>query len=233
VRNSPVSAGGQAPVDRSEILKGYEVAKDQYVVFEPRELAALKAQTSTELEITEFTKLEEIDPVYFDTSYYVAPDKGGEKPYALLFRALTETGYVALGSFAMHGREHATVIRPGKRGLLLHTLFRAAEVRASEEYPAILDEVAAKELELAKMLVKALAGKFDPEAFKDSREEKLRELIASRSRTAVKESSAPSKAAAPVVDILEALKKSLEKARKPVTRESAPAKRERRAKSSR
>jgi DNA end-binding protein Ku len=225
VRNSHVGESGRAPVDRSDILKAFEVEKDQYVVFEPRELAALKAETSTELEISEFVKLEEIDPVYFDTSYYVSPDKGGEKPYALLFRALTDSGYVALGSLAMHGREHATVIRPGKHGLLLHTLFRATEVRGMEEYRGDAEEVGSKELQLATMLVKALAGKFDPEKFRDTREEKLKELIASRGTTGVRERGEPRKPAAPVIDILEALKKSLEKARKPVIREAAPRRR--------
>jgi DNA end-binding protein Ku len=123
------------------------------VTFQPSELAALRPQTSTELSIAEFVRLEEIDPIFFETSYYAAPDRGGEKPYALLFAALAETEYAAIGSLAMHGREHATVIRPGRRGLILHSLFYENEVRADEEYKTDSTMVSAKELELAKTVI--------------------------------------------------------------------------------
>ena len=89
-----------------------------------------------ELGITEFVRLAEIDPVFFDVSYYVEPEAGAEKPYALLFTALVDSGYAALGSLAMHGREHVAVIRPGRRGLILHTIFYAKEVRPEGEYAA-------------------------------------------------------------------------------------------------
>ena len=136
VRFTPVTGAAgaaAAPVERPQLLKGYEIDKDQYVVFEPKEVAALRPPTSTELTIGEFVKLDEIDPVYFDVSYYLAPDRGAEKPYAVLFSALNQSGYAAIGTLAMHGREHAAVIRPGKSGLILHTLFYAKEVRSTEE----------------------------------------------------------------------------------------------------
>src|SRR5262249_11161927 len=145
----------------------------------------LRPKTSSQLEIAEFVRLEEIDPIFFETSYYVAPDRAGEKPYALLFQALSETEYAAIGSLAMHGREHATVIRPGKRGLLLHTLFYANEVRADEEQKADPELVTPKELELAKLFVRALAARFEPEKLKDTFEERLQELIRKRSETAI------------------------------------------------
>src|SRR4051794_18878043 len=106
VRLEPVSGPAGAPVQRSEMLKGYEVSKDQFVVFEPGEITALRPRTSSALELTEFVKLEEVDPAYYETSYYVQPDTGGEKAYALLFAALKQTGRAGIGSFAMHGREH-------------------------------------------------------------------------------------------------------------------------------
>lgn len=221
VHNQPVGEAAEARIERSDILKGYEIEPDRYVTFQPREVAALRAPTSTELAITEFVQLEEIDPLFFDASYYVAPDGGGEKGYALLHRALAESGYAAIGALAMHGREHATVIRPGRRGLVAHTLFYANEVRADEEPAADDGLVNPKELELAKLFVRALAAHFDPAKLKDAFQERLRALIQSRTETA----AAPRpRERAPIVDIMEALRKSLEMARKPPARESTQTK---------
>jgi DNA end-binding protein Ku len=171
------------------------------------------------VDISEFVRLQEIDPIYFETSYYAAPDNGGEKAYALLYRALAETGYAAIGSLAMHGREHATIIRPGKRGLIIQTLFYQNEVRAEEEYHTDAALVNPKELDLAKTLVRAMATPFDAAKLKDTFEERLKELIQARAEEAVSlyergEGEGPKKA--PVVDIMEALRKSLEMAKKPV-----------------
>ena len=204
----------ETPIEKPQLLKGYEIEPDRYVTFEPREVAALRPQTSSELGIAEFVRLAEIDPIFFETSYYAAPDRGGEKPYSLLYRALFETGYAAIGSLAMHGREHAAVIRPGRRGLILHTLFYANEVRADEEHAADQGLVNPKELELAELFVGALAAKFEPTKLKDTFEERLRELIQKRASTAVEPASETTKHK-PMVDIMEALRKSLELTRKP------------------
>jgi DNA end-binding protein Ku len=224
VRHLAVGEVTEEPVQQPEILKGYEIEKDRYVTFEPREVAALRPETSSELDIAEFVRLEEIDPIFFETSYYVAPDRGGEKAYALLFKVLAETDYAALGSLAMHGREHATAIRAGERGLILHTLFYANEVRAAEEYPSDASLVTAKELELAKVFVRALAGSFNPGKLKDAFEERLQDLIRARSQTAIAAYKHGDVAKpAPVVDIMEALRKSLMMARKPVKSEKSVA----------
>jgi DNA end-binding protein Ku len=216
VHNAPVDGSG-AP-----LLKGYELEEDQYVVLEPKEIAALRPRTSTELNIMEFVLLEEIDPIFFDTSYYIWPDRGGEKPYAILLEALRKSGHVALGSVAMHGRVHAVVIRPATRGLALHTLYYANEVRANEEYSSDPKVVSTKELELATMLVQALAAKFEPEKLKDTFEDRLRELIDSRARVVVASEHHPMEPGrAKVVDLMETLRKSLEMARKPVKSEGA------------
>ena len=114
VRNAPVSGLTEEPVQRTEILKGYEVAKDEYVVLAPEEVAALRPRTSSELEIESLVKVGEIDPVYYETSYYVVPEAGGERAYALLFATLKETGHAGMGSLAMHGREHVALIRAGE-----------------------------------------------------------------------------------------------------------------------
>lgn len=216
VHHTPNNETAGAP-----ILKGYEIEKDQYVVLKPSEVAALRPRTSTEMGISEFVLLQEIDPTFFDTSYYVVPERGGEKPYAILFEALRRSGYVALGTVAMHGREHAVVVRPASRGLVVHTLFHANEVRSSEEYASDATLAGRKELELATMLVEALAAKFEPAKLKDTYEERLQELIDARAQSTVSsDASREVPAKAPVVDILDALRKSLEKARKPMQSES-------------
>src|SRR5262249_4625399 len=144
-----------APVPRTEILKGYELAKDEFVVLEPEEVAALRPRTSAELEITEFVKVGEIDPLYYETSYYIVPEAGGEKAYNLLFATLKETGHAGMGSLAMHGREHVALIRAGRDALVLHSMFYANEV-GRPGYQVQGEVTSAKELGLAKMLVGAL-----------------------------------------------------------------------------
>jgi DNA end-binding protein Ku len=195
---------------------------------------ASRPRTSSDIEILEFVHLREIDPVYFETSYYVAPDRAGEKPYALLYAALQKTGYVALGQIAMHHREHVAVIRAGGRGILLHTMFYANEVRKDQEFQADPAIVASKELDLAVKLIDALATTFEPEKFKDKYREQVEALIAAKIQgREVASGRAEPVAAAPVPDIMEALNKRLAAARKPparaeeVTAESKP---ERRAK---
>lgn len=225
VRNAPVEEDRETQVEASEVLKGYEIEKDRYVTFRPEEVAAVRAKTSTELDIAEFVRLSEIDPIFFETSYYAAADRGGEKPYALLFWALSETGYAAIGSLAMHGREHATVIRPGRRGLILHTLFFNNEVRQEEEYASDGALVNPKELDLAKRFVQALAAPFEAAKLKDAFEERLRTLIEERAETAVAlyGEGVETPKQTPVIDIMEALKKSLEMARRgPVSETNAP-----------
>ena len=217
VRNLSVAESNEEPVEKQNVLKGFEIEPNRYVALEPHEVAALRARTSTELDIVEFVRMEEIDPLFLDTSYFAAPDRGGEKPYALLFRTLTESGYAAIGSLAMHGREHATVIRSGRRGLILHTLFYANEVRAEEEHSADAGLVSRKELEIAKLLVEAMAGRFEPGKLKDVYEERLRALIDKRAAAGIAEypEREETHRPAPVVDILDALRKSLAAARKP------------------
>ena len=222
VRNEPVSGLTDVPVRRAEIMKGYEVARDQFVVLAPEEVAALKPRTSTELEITEFVRAEEIDPVYYEASYYVMPEVGGEKAYTLLFAALKETGHAGIGSLAMHGREHVALIRAGREALVLHSMFYPNEVGRAT-FRVAGESADARQLELAKMLVGVLEARFEPDKWKDRYEERLKALTESRSPVAAEmRQSEPGQV--PAADILEALRKSLEMARKPVAREQQPAK---------
>lgn len=197
-----------APIRSSELVKGYEYEKGRYVVVEEQELRALAPKTTTEMEIVEFVRFEEIDPVYLETSYYVVPEENGEKAYALLFEAMRESGYAAVGQLAMHRRDHVVVLRTGKTGLLAHTMFYPEEVRG-QEFRADTNELAPKEITLAKSLIQALAKPFEPAKFKNAFEERLRELIASRASGA--QPIAPSEQARPgnVIDIMDALRQSL------------------------
>lgn len=216
VRQEYKGASDEKLVPRQELLRGYEVQPEQYVTFHNEELRKLRLATSPEMEILRSVRLAEIDPVYFDTSYYVVPDRGGERPYALLFAALQQSQYVALAKVAMHGREHILVLRPGQKGLLAHTIFYSNEIRASNEAPANVAGVVPKELNLAKTFVEAIAGPFAPEEFKDTYQEQMRSLIAGKvERQEVASATSPAGPTAPVVNILDALKKSLDLARKP------------------
>jgi DNA end-binding protein Ku len=200
-----------APVAPADLVKGYEYEKGQYVVLEQEDLRALAHQTSTEIQIVEFVRFMEIDPVYLETSYYVIPDENAEKAYALLLEAMRETGYAAVGQLTMHRRDHVIILRPGKRGLIGHTMFYPDEVRASEEFRTDTSLMAEKELGLAKALIVALAKPFDPAQFKNTFREQLRGLIESRvaGRQVTRiESREPAK----VIDIMDALKRSLAQA---------------------
>ncbi len=212
-----------AGLSQRDIVHGYEYEKDRYVQFEPEELARLAPKSSPDMEIVEFVHFAEVDPVYLETSYYVLPDAGGDKPYALLFETLKKTGYAAIGEFVMHRRDQIIILRPGQHGLIAHTMFYEDEVRRESEYHAGADLAQPKEMDLAVKLVEALAGEFEPGKFKDKYRERLKQAISEKVESGAitqTESPAPS---APVIDIMAALKESLARARKPVKSEAQPA----------
>ena len=214
----------ERPIPRGDVLSGYEVEPDRYVVLNREELKGLRRKTSPTMEIVSSVKLAEIDPVFFETSYYVVPDRGGEKPYAILFRALQATGHVALARVGMYGREHVVIVRQGKQGMLAHTMFYVDEIRSESEFRTDVKSVGAKELELAKTFLEALEGPFAPEELKDEYREQLEVMIAGKLEQAgTTPAGEPAPAAKPVVDILEALRKSIAMARKPPASETQPA----------
>jgi DNA end-binding protein Ku len=207
------------PIERSEIVKGYEYEKGRYVVIDEEDIRKSQPKTAKVMEILEFVKSASVDPVYFESSYYMSPDEAGEKPYALLFDALKRTGYVGVAKVSMHSREHIVILRPGPRGILLHTMYYPNEIRAVEEFRTDLSLVKDKEVELATGLIEALAADFEPEKYHDSYRDNLLAMIeAKKAGQEVVEAPAPEPAK--VVDILEALKKSLEMARKPAAKET-------------
>jgi DNA end-binding protein Ku len=203
------------PVPRTELVKGYEYEKDRYVVIEDEEIRKVAPKTAKVMEILEFVKATQVDPVYLESSYYVAPDEGGEKPYALLFEALRQSEYYAVAKVAMHNREHVIILRPGAKGIISHTMYYSDEIRQVEEFRTDTTLIKEKELELAKMLVSSLEADFDPQKYHDAYRENLRKMIEAKIEgRAVVET--PEVHAAPVIDIMEALKRSLAEKRKPV-----------------
>ncbi|HZT40470.1 MAG TPA: Ku protein [Bryobacteraceae bacterium] len=202
------------PIERSEIVKGYEYEKGRYVVIDDEDIRKVAPKTAKVMEILEFVKAADVDPVYYESSYYMAPDDAGEKPYALLFDALRRTGYVGVAKMTMHNREHIVILRPGPRGILLHTMYYAHEIRSVEEFRTDVGLVKDKEVELATGLIQALAADFKPEKYRDTYRDRLLEMIeAKKAGQEVVETPQPQPAK--VIDILEALKRSLDAAKKP------------------
>src|SRR5215510_2054129 len=205
------------PITRAEIVKGYEYEKDKYVVVEDEEVKKVAPKTAKTMEVLEFVQSSEVDPLYFESSYYLAPDEAGEKPYALLFEALRKTGCVGVAKIAMHNREHIVILRPGTQGILLHTMYYRDEIRQVEEFRTDRSLVKEKELELAMTLVQSLQAAFEPEKYKDEYRENLKAMIEAKVQGKEIVETAPTVHKAPVIDILEALKMSLAQARKPVS----------------
>lgn len=208
IRQSAFVPGDDTPIPRSELVRGFEYARGQYAVIDEEDIRGITPRTGSEMQIIEFVRFAEIDPVYLETSYYMTPDDAGEKAYALLFEGMRESGYVALARVAMQRREHVMILRPGKSGIITHTMFYPDEVRSVQEFRTDVSLVTAKELALARMLIDTLAAPFEPAKFKDTFRERLRELIDAKvqGKSVAYEEALPS---ARVADIMEALEKSL------------------------
>lgn len=227
VRRIAVGQSSEEPVPAASITKGYEYEQGRFVTIAPEELRAIVPSTSADMEIVEFVRLAEIDPVYFEASYYVKPEEPGRKPYALLYEAMREAGFAGVGQFAMHRRDRVAILRPGPVGLMAHTMYFASEVRSDQEVRADKSLVTPKEITLAKSLVSALAGPFEPEKYRDKYRDRLEALIAAKvegKETVNVAASAPH--ARPAVDIIEALRKSIAAVKKPAAKaEEAPKRR--------
>ena len=226
VKQAALRDGDGEVVPKPAIVKGYEYEKNRFIALDADELKNLAPKTATEMEILEFVKLDEVDPVYFETSYYAKPEQAGEKAYALLYRSLQLSGLVAVAKFAMHNREHVVILRPGRKGLIAHTMFFASEVRGEEEYTADTSGLKEKELKLAQTLIGSLAASFEPEKYHDTYREQLEALIQSKVQANAQgkaAAAAPAATKARVVDIAEALQKSLAALKKPPATEKQTA----------
>jgi len=196
------------PIERSEIVKGYQAGEGDYVVIDDEDIKKIAPPTASTMEVLQFVKSNDIDPIFFESSYYVAPDEKVSKPYALFLAALTETKFQALARIAMHSREHVVIIRPAEGGLVLHTLYYPSELHEANQGEAPKTKLNPKERELARSLITRMAAPFKPAEFHDTYRDNLEHLIEQKQKgqkiTAVKQ---PRKA--PVIDLMEALKRSL------------------------
>ncbi len=220
----------EIPVAREDMAKGYEFAKDQYVMFSPEELKALEEAGTHMAEITEFVPIDSIDPVYFDKAYYLAPDKGGAKPYALLHKALHGTERCALGRWAARGKQYIVMIRPVEDGLVMQQLLYADEVRSIKEIEIPATEVKPNELKLAQQLIEQQSvDTFDPSQYTDDVRARVEKAVQGKVEgQEIVMSEAPEGTGAQVIDLMEALRASLEKkgparAKAAVTSAPAPA----------
>lgn len=235
VKQQYVAVADGKLVERSEMVKGYEFAKDQYVMFSPEELKALEDTTTHAIDIGQFVPLDSVDPVYFDGTYYLAPDKGGAKPYTLLATALRKAGQCAVGRWVSRGKEHIVVIRPMQDGLAMHQLHFKDQVRDLKDLGIEPAQVSEPELKLAQQLIEHLAAKrFDPNEYHDEFKGRVEAAIQKKV-----EGKQISLAEAPVaattgnvIDLMEALRASIDargtkaapnlKERKAPKRASAP-----------
>jgi DNA end-binding protein Ku len=196
-------------VERNEIVKGYEESKDAFIEIAPEELTKIAPASERNMDIVQFVKLQEVDPLYFDTSYYALPEEPGRKAYDLLVRTLQAAGYAALAQVAMHQHEYVVLIRPRDNGLTLHTVYYPNELHQPAEYGAPGQiEIRPQEVELAERLVENLAAPFEPGKFHDEYQKKVLELIEAKREGKQVRTAQPQKLA-PVVDLMEALQRSL------------------------
>jgi DNA end-binding protein Ku len=213
VKQQYVAVKDGKPVERSEMVKGYEFAKDQFVMFTAEELKALEDATTHSIDIGQFVPLESVDPVYFDGTYYLAPDKGGAKPYNLLSTALRRTKQCAVGRWVSRGKEHIVVIRPIDDGLAMHQLHFQAEVRPIKDVGLEATAVSEPELKLAEQLIDQLSAKrFDPNEYHDEFRGRVEAAIQRKiDGKEVSLNEAPvAKSDGNVIDLMSALKASLD-----------------------
>src|SRR4029453_5609704 len=162
-------------VERKDLVKGYEFAKDRYVVMDDEELAVLSTKATNSVDITEFVPVETVDPIYYEKAYFLGPDKGGDRPYRLLAEAMRQTGRVALARYAARGKNYLVLLRPFGEGLVMQQLRYADEVRSFDEVPVGEGDVKPAELALAKQLIDQIAAdSFNAAGYKDDSREQLR-----------------------------------------------------------
>jgi DNA end-binding protein Ku len=199
-------------VPREEMVKGYEFAKDQYVMFTPEELKAMEEVGTHTADITEFVPLDSVDPVYFDKAYYLAPDKGGAKPYALLAAALRESNKCALGRWAARGKQYIVMLRPVEDGIVMQQLLNAEEVRSIKDIEIPETEVKPQELKLAQMLIEQQSAEtFDPTQYKDTVTARIEAAIEKKVQGQEITLAEPEEKGAQVIDLMDALRASLER----------------------
>jgi DNA end-binding protein Ku len=213
IRQQRVCPVDNEVVERDQLVKGYEFAKDQYVRVTDDELKALEGEASEAIEISEFVPLSKVDPIYFERSYYLGPDKGGEKAYRLLTDTMTQVGKVALAKFVMRGKENLVIVRAAQKGLMMHTMYFANEVRNFDEIPkGESAKITGAETSLAIRLIDELSNdEFEPEKYHDEYSERVLNLVNEKAEGKEITLAQPVAQRGQVIDLMAALKESLEK----------------------
>jgi DNA end-binding protein Ku len=210
VKQQLVNSRSGEVVPREEIVKGYEFAKGQYVLFEPEELKALEAAATHTIDIVEFLKAEQIERQFLDKVYYLGTDKGGARAYKLLAMALGETGRIGIGKYAARGKQYLVMVRPMQNGLVMEQLHYPAELRSFAEVPIEDATVKPAEHKLATQLIEQAASeKFEPESYRDEVRERMLELIQKKVEGEDITVAPTAEPEHKIVDIMEALKASL------------------------
>ena len=197
-------------VERNELVKGYQVDRDAYVLVTGDELKTLEANSSEAMEIAQFVSLSEVDPIYFEASYYSAPEDPGKRAYGLLLQAMEKLNVAAIAKVTLHSREQIVLMRPYHQGIILHTLYFPAEVREISEYGKADNMTLQKpEMDLAEQFIRQLTAKFEPEQYKDEYADRVLALIETKRAGQVIAGQPAKPKLAPVIDLMEALKKSI------------------------
>ena len=198
-------------VERKELAKGYPIDKDTHVLVTEQELNDLEAESSEVMEIQQFVKLDEVDPIYYQTSYYTVAEEPGRRAYALMMQSMERLGVAAVAKLTLHQREQVVLVRPYRKGMVLHTLYFPAEVREVSEFGK--DEqlnLQKQEIDLAEQFMKHLVGEFKPQDMKDEYEARVEKLVESKQAGNPEEPERPRRKLAPVINLMDALKKSIE-----------------------
>jgi DNA end-binding protein Ku len=201
-------ADGQV-VGREDTVKGYEYRKGEYITILPEEITAIQPQSSREMQISEFVKASEVDALYYESSYYVLPEEAGRKAYTLLVKGMESSQYVAISKISMHNREYTVFLRPHEGGLVLHTMYYQDEIRRPEGFGSVDIEVKDAEVKMVNQIIDSMSEDWDPSKFEDSFQTNLKKMIEAKLNGEEITPTAPAPKAAPVVDLMAALKASL------------------------
>lgn len=217
VRQKRFCSVEQKEISNDEIVKGYEISKGEFVTVEPEELEALEPENSHSIDIEDFVDLVDVDPVYYETAYYLSPDKGAAKPYALLVAAMEQSGKAAIARFVMRTKQHLVIMRPMENVIGMSTLFYADEVMAPAEVPSVPSDakLTDQELQMAVRLIDSMSRDFEPERYADTYREQVVEMLEQKAKG--KKIPIPTQREEParVIDLMSALQASLGEGSKP------------------
>ncbi|MGB7438368.1 MAG: Ku protein [Candidatus Acidiferrum sp.] len=197
-------------VTRDEVALGYETGKDKYVLVELADLKKIQPKSSKEMDIIQFVRLDEVDPIFFETSYFAVPEEGGKRAYGLLMKTLQQMNYAAIASVTLHQRERTVILRPYREGITLHTIYYPNEIHSVKDYGHTdVKGLKKQEVALGEQFAKTLVKPFRPQEFHDEYETRVKELVESKVKGVAAPKQEQSKRLAPVIDLMSALKKSL------------------------